>query len=110
MNRTLIFIQADMHRAINDGKTHLEVSVLDLKELVAAVCAAEGREQVERFGHLFGWIREESLREVREGRSLYCSIRRKKNDEYCLPVYCDPKSPESIDVVAETEETAQASD
>lgn len=106
MNSTLMFIQADMHRAINDGRTSVDVNVLDLKELIAAVCAAEARETVEKCGHIFGWIRPESLKAVREGRNLYCSIRRKKNDEYCDPVYCDPFGNKPVDVVAEMQETA----
>lgn len=106
MNKTLLFIQADMHRAINDGRRSLEISVLDLKELIAAVASAEGREQAEKLGYIFGFIRKETLNDMRSGKSLYCSIRRKKNLEYTDPVFCDPKERVPIDVVAETEETA----
>lgn len=110
MNKTLMFIQADMHRAINDKRTSIEVNVLDLKELIAAVCAAEARETVEKCGHIFGWIRPDQLKRMREGQTRYCSIRRKKNDEYCDPVYCDPLGYKPLDVVAKIEQDTQASD
>lgn len=90
MNKNILFIQADMHRAINDGRRSFEVSVIDMKELIAAVAGIEGREQVQKLGHVFGFIRDDQLKNMREGNALYCSIRRKKNDEYCTPVYCDP--------------------
>lgn len=99
-----------MHRAINDGRSSVDVSVLDLKELIAAVCAAEAREQAEKCGAIFGFIRNETLSDMRSGKSLYCSIRRKKNGEYRTPVFCDPMDGKHIDVVAETKETAQAGD
>lgn len=101
MNRNLLYIQADMHRAINEGRKHVEVSVIDLKELLGAVESAAAREQVERCGIVFGFIRTEQLKEMRSGKALYCSIRRKKKDDYCRPVYCDPIDPKPVDVAEE---------
>jgi len=100
MNKTLLFVQADMHRAINEGRRSLDISVLDLKELLSAVASAEGREQAERCGIVFGFVRTEQLKGMRSGTALYCSIRRKKTDEYCRPVYCDPIDPKPVDAVA----------
>jgi hypothetical protein len=110
MNKTLMFIQADMHRAINEGRRHVEVSVLDLKELLAAVDSAAAREQNEKCGVIFGFVRPAMLSDMRSGKALHLTIRRKKNEEYCTPVYCDPLPRNPIDVVAETEETAHTSD
>lgn len=90
MNSTLMFIQADMHRAINDGHKTFEVSVLDMKELLGAVESARAHEQNEKLGVVFGFVRAETLKEMRSGKALFLSIRRKKNDEYNTPVYCDP--------------------
>jgi hypothetical protein len=104
MNKTLMFIQADMHRAINDGRRSIEVSILDLKELVAAVIQAEAREQNEKLGIVFGFIRPEQLRGMRDGSTLYCSLRRKKNDEYCEPAYCDPSIKIEVDAIAQTDD------
>lgn len=101
MNRTLMFVQADMHRAINDGRRDLNISVLDLKELLSAVASAEAREKAERCGIIFGFIRKEQLMRMRSGKELYCSIRRKKNDEYCEPVYCDPINQKPVDATAQ---------
>lgn len=104
MNKTLLYLQADMHRAINDKRRSLDVSVLDLKELISAVLKAEGREQSERCGHIFGWISPESLKKMREGDKLYCSIRRKKNEEYCNPVFCVPDGLKPVDANAEIDQ------
>lgn len=90
MNKNLLFIQADMHRAINEGRRSFEVSVLDMKELLAAVDSAASREKNERCGVVFGFVRKETLKDMRSGNALFLSARRKKNDEYCEPVYCDP--------------------
>lgn len=89
-NKTLMYIQADMHRAINSGQRDVVVSVLDLKELLGAVESANARGRNEKCGVIFGFVRKETLNEMRRGHALYLSIRRKKNDEYNTPVYCDP--------------------
>lgn len=100
-NKTLMYIQADMHRAINGGQRDLSISVLDLKELLGAVESAAAREKKERCGVVFGFVREETLSEMRSGKALYLSIRRKKNEEYNTPVYCDPLQ-KSIDATTQT--------
>jgi hypothetical protein len=104
MNSTLMFLQADMHRAINDGRRSLEVSVLDLKELIAQVMSSESREQFERVGQSCGFMRPEKLQDLRSGKRMYCTVRLRKNEEFTSPIFYlpDPKPP--IDVVAETEE------
>jgi hypothetical protein len=102
MNKTILYIQADMHRAINEGRRSLEVSVLDLKELLAAVESAKTRDQNERCGVVFGFVRKETLKEMRSGKTLFLSARRKKNEEYCEPVYCDPLPAKPVDVMAES--------
>jgi len=104
MNKTLAYIQADMHRAINAGRKSIEVSVLDLKELLGAVESAAARERNEKCGVIFGFVRTETLKEMRSGNVLYLSIRRKKNDEYRTPVYCDPETQKAVDAVAQTAE------
>lgn len=90
MKSTILFLQADMHRAINSGQRDVVVSVLDLKELLGAVESAATKERNEKCGVVFGFVRAETLKEMRRGNALYLSIRRKKNDEYNTPVYCDP--------------------
>lgn len=40
MNQTLLFIQASMHRAIQNDDKMMEVSVLDVKELLASAAPA----------------------------------------------------------------------
>jgi hypothetical protein len=109
MNKTLMFLQADMHRAINEGRKHLEVSVLDLKELLSVVLKCEYQE-IAAQAHIFGWIDPVKLKELRESGRYYASVRRGKNAIFSVPVFCIPTGVPRVDVVAETEETAQASD
>lgn len=104
MNQTLMFLQADMHRAINDGQKSLVVSVLDLNELLAVVAKVEGREMVERVGHGFAFIRPGKLQDLKGGRSMYCTIRLRKNDEFSEQIFCLPKGKPELDVVAQTEQ------
>lgn len=89
VNKTVMFLQADMHRAINSGRTSMEVSVVDLKELISQIVSDTAKEQNERVGIVFGFIRKDHLDNMRMGRTRYCSLRRKRNEEYCEPVYCD---------------------
>lgn len=110
MNKTLMYLQADLHRTINNGGSSLTISVLDLKELLGAAESAQAREQHEKCGVVFGFVATETLKNMRSGRALYLTIRRKKNDEYCTPVYCDPLNPKPVDVVAKTEQTALTDD
>lgn len=100
MNKSLAFIQADLHRAINSGQRDLVVSVLDLKELLGAVESAAVKAQNEKCGIVFGFVRKETLMEMRSGKALFLSIRRKKNDEYNTPVYCDPNT-KPVDATAQ---------
>lgn len=109
MNKTLLFLQADMHRAINDGRKAFEVSVLDMKELLSTVLKCEYQE-VAAQAHIFGWINPEKLREIRENRRYYADIRRGKNSVFCEPVFCMPKG-KPVDAIAQTDENPeQASD
>lgn len=102
MNRTLMYVQADMHRAINEGRKHVEISVLDLKELLSHVLKAEYQE-VAAQAHIFGWINPEKLREIRENRRYYASVRRGKNADFSVPVFCLPTG-KPVDAIATTEQ------
>lgn len=103
MNKTLMFLQADMHRAINNNQRDLVVSVLDLNELLAAVAKAEGREVSERIGHQFAFVRPEKLEDLKSGKRMYCTIRLRKNEEFSEPIFCMPKGKPDIDATAQTE-------
>lgn len=101
MNQTLMFIQADMHRAINEGRRHVEVSVLDLKELLSHVLKAEYQE-VAAQAHIFAWIDPVKLKELRESGRYYASIRRGKNADFSVPVFCIPTGIPRVDATAES--------
>lgn len=104
MNKTVLFLQADLHRAINSNQRDLVVSVLDLAELIAAVAKAEGREQSERIGHQFAFIRPEKLDDLKGGKRMYCTVRLRKNDEFSEPIFCIPKGQSDVDVGAGIDE------
>lgn len=101
MNKTLMYLQADMHRAINEGKRAIEVSVLDLKELLSVVLKCEYQE-ISAQAHIFAWIDPIKLKELRESGRYYASVRRGKNSSFSVPVFCIPQTISPIDVVAET--------
>ncbi len=107
MNRTLMFIQADMHRAINEGRKHVEVSVLDLKEMLSQVLKCEYQE-IAAQAHIFGWIDPEKLRELRENGRYYASVRRGKSPIFSVPVFCIPTG-KPMDVVEEAVAEAEES-
>lgn len=88
MNKTIMFIQADMHRSINAGRDSVVVSVLDLKELLAAVMSSEAKEISANAGHGVGYINGDKLKELLSGKRFYGTIRRKKSDECGERLYC----------------------
>jgi len=100
MNSTLMYLQADMHRAINSGNSRIEVSILDLKELIAAVMSAEGREEFERVGQGFAFMNPEKLKDFRSGKRMYGTVRLKKNEEFSEKVYCLPDPKPAVDMVS----------
>lgn len=102
MNKTLMFIQADMHRAINAGQKSMDVSILDLKELLSAVLKCEYQE-IAAQAHIFGWIDPVKLRELRENGRYYASVRRGKNAAFSVPVFCIPTG-KPVDAIAQTED------
>lgn len=104
MNKTLMYLQADMHRAINSGQRDIVVSVLDLKELLQEVLKAEGREVAEKVGHGCGWINPEKLRDLRSGKRFYCTIRLRKNDEFSEQIFCMPEGKFPVDATAQDEQ------
>ncbi len=107
MNQTLMFLQADMHRAINDGRKTVEVSILDLKELLSVVLKCEYQE-IAAQAHIFGWIDPIKLRELRENGRYYASVRRGKNATFSVPVFCMPVGkPVDAPVTNELPEEAQ---
>jgi predicted translin family RNA/ssDNA-binding protein len=103
MNKTVMFLQADMHRAINSGRTNIEVSILDLKELIGEVMRAEAKETLQRTGQVLGFIRPEQCMAMASGKALYVTIRRKKDKagEYCQPIYRDILD-KSVEVISES--------
>jgi hypothetical protein len=110
MNKTLMFLQADMHRAINAGQKSMDVSILDIKELLSIVLKSEYQE-VAAQAHIFGWIDPVKLREMRENGRYYASIRRGKNAIFTEPVFCIPKPKQDVDAIAQTEDnSAHSSD
>lgn len=105
MNRTLMFVQADMHRAINSGQRDVVVSVLDLKEMFSHILKTEYQE-IAAQAHIFGWIDPEKLQELRENNRYYASVRRGKNAQFSVPVFCIPTG-KPVDAIAQTEENVE---
>lgn len=95
-----------MQRAASSGARVLTVPITDLRELINAVVRSERREEVEKLGHVFGFARAETLSDMRRGKALHLTVRRKKNHEYVIPVFCDPSVKYEVDAVAQTPQNA----
>lgn len=97
MNQTLLFIQANMHRAIQNNERTMEVSILDLKELLGSVMRAEGQKQAEFYGHGIAWANPVKMQEMREGKRFYLTVRRRKNDDFSEQIFCIPDGRKPVD-------------
>lgn len=86
MNKALQYMQADMHRAINSGATLMEVSILDLKELLSTVEACEKRQSIEFGGTPLGFCTSHKVRKMLAGKANYIHISRVRTENFDTPV------------------------
>lgn len=85
MNRTISYLRADMDRANNQGARTLEISLLDLREILSLAESAEMHAQTKNATKHAGWIKPGSLSRLRSGGKNFTSIvaadRREKQRE-----------------------------
>lgn len=85
MSQALAYIQASVSRAVNDGQRSLSVSTLDLQELLAELASLKAKAlDAESGGLCIGFARPDMLDQMKTGKALFMSARRKKNAEYTM--------------------------
>ncbi|WDH24076.1 hypothetical protein [Pseudomonas chlororaphis] len=87
MSQTIGYLLASLHRAQHQGDKTLNVSTLDLKEVLAELQSIKTREEMKcSGGALVGWADPVKVREMREGKRFYLTVRRKKSEHFSKQV------------------------
>lgn len=91
MNRTISYLRADMDRAKNQGARTLEISLLDLREILSLAESAEMHAQTKNATknatkHA-GWIKPGSLSMLRSGGKNFTRISRRRSDEFNTEIF-----------------------
>lgn len=86
MSRALDYLRADLHRAQHNGVTMMEVSTLDVAELVAKLEKLEKRGAIEFGGKPLGFCKGHKMRAMLNGSRSFITISRFKNENFDTPV------------------------
>lgn len=87
MSRTISYLRADLDRAKNQGSRSLDVSILDLDEILRL---AESSSMHERTGNAkkhAGWIKPGSLSMLRSGKKKFTRISQRRSDEFNTEIF-----------------------
>lgn len=87
MNRTISYLRADMDRANNQGARTLEISLLDLREILSLAESAEMHAQTKNATKHAGWIKPGSLSMLRSGGKNFTRISRRRSDEFNTEIF-----------------------
>lgn len=86
MSRALDYLRADLHRAQHNGVTMMEVSTLDVAELVATLEKLEKRAAIEFGGKPLGFCQGHQMRAMLHGKCKYLKVALYKNEQFNTPV------------------------
>lgn len=112
MNRTISYLRADMDRAKNQGSRSLDVSILDLDEILRLAESSSMHERTGSAKKHAGWIKPGSLSMLRSGKKKFTRISQRRSDEFNTEIFFaddlkekqleayDAKNPDSIKLVA----------
>lgn len=87
MNRTISYLRADMDRAKNHGERTLDVSILDLDEILRLAASAEHFEKISRPPKHAGWAKPGSISMLNGGKKKYTRISKRRSDEFNTEVF-----------------------
>lgn len=87
MNRTISYLRADMDRAKNHGERSLDVSILDLEEVLKLAESVEYLDKMARAGKHAGWAKPGSISMLNGGKKKYTRISRRRSDEFNTEVF-----------------------
>ncbi len=104
MNRTISYLNAELARAEQQGARSMDISLLDLKEILRAAESGLSRERSESAAKHAGWIKPGSLAALRSGKKLFTRISRRRSDEFNTEIFfvddLQVKRQEVIDALA----------
>jgi len=84
---TARWLLPEVHRAIEFGFDKVELSVRDVKEVLAFLEASAQREKVEFAGRRLGFADPEMMRDLMSRRRASSPVLFKKTQRYCLEVF-----------------------
>lgn len=85
-----VFLLAELHRAQHQGHRTLEVSTVELSELLARLEAAEARAALEYGGKPLGYACCDKMEAMRRGARKYLTVALYKSDKFNQQVMCLP--------------------
>ena len=80
-------MRADMDRSKNHGERSLDVSILDLEEILNLAESVECIDKMSRARKHAGWAKPGSLSMLNGGKKKYTSISRRRSDEFNTEVF-----------------------
>ncbi|NTE96709.1 hypothetical protein [Agrobacterium tumefaciens] len=87
MSQTIAFLHAEMDRANQMGARSINITLLDLKEILGQADAYQRREKAEKAKTSVGWGRPGSLFALREGKKRHVRISRRKSVDFCVELF-----------------------
>lgn len=87
MNRTISYLRADMDRSRNQGDRTIEVSILDLDDVLKLAESAEHFEKASKPIKHAGWAKPGSISMLNGGKKKYTRISRRRSDEFNTEVF-----------------------
>lgn len=87
MNRTISYLRADMDRAKNHGARTLDVSILDLDEILRLAESCEIHNLAVSATKHAGWAKPGSISMLNGGKKKYTRISRRRSDEFNTEVF-----------------------
>lgn len=76
------FVLADLHRAMQRGEKSLEISVVDLSELLASLESLEARQSNEANGKHLGFATGHKLKSMLAGSRKYITVSAYKSEVF----------------------------
>lgn len=87
MSQGEIYIQASLSRAVNDGQRSLTVSTLDLLDVFAELARFRAKQENEESGGVtVGYARPDMIADMKCGKAMFLSVRRKQSYEYSVRI------------------------
>mgnify|MGYP001576325403 FL=1 len=103
-NQTIAYLNAEVARAEQQGARSMDISLLDLKDVLRAAESGFALERSEKAGKHAGWVKPGSLAALRSGKKLFTRISRRRSDEFNTELFfagdLQEKRQEVIDTLA----------